>query len=73
MRISRDAPYFPTGQVRDPRRITRYTLRIAGPFAKRASKRERKREGEEEKEEGREEKRERERLRKLEGEADNTY
>lgn len=42
-RISRDAPYFPTGQVRDSRRITRYTLRIVGPFAKRASGRERRR------------------------------
>lgn len=64
-RISRDALYFPTGQVRDSRRITRYTLRIVGPFAKRASGRERRRgrkrksDRKEERERGREGQRER--------------
>lgn len=69
--ILRDTPYFPTGQVRDPRRITRYTLRIAGPFAKRVSEqeREREREGEEEKEEEREkERKQRERETEKDGE-----
>jgi len=51
---------FPIGQVRESRMIMRYTLRIAGPFAKYASKRERKGKGEEERERERKEKRERE-------------